>query len=218
MGIVSKLWVTQRSQEVKWPRGTYTLIKPKSGCPLNWLEGWRDQDDEDDDNENSMTIGHHFFGSFGRNMKFYYCTNDPNDINDEGFWPAGNYCILKQGHSCPPKGFLSGSLYWDDDDSRNKNSYGGVLPSGYYDRNTRIDYCCRKDGSYTREIELPTTKPFYLMRFTSPCQLVKGMYVREEHVHFDDEDHNNKNSVSGSHPYGAGGGNHDLYYCYYSPL
>ncbi|XP_061178869.1 uncharacterized protein LOC133187488 [Saccostrea echinata] len=210
-------WISSISA-VKWPRGTYTLVKPKSGCPPGWLEGWRHQDNEDDDNKNSLADGHHFFGDFGRNMKFYYCTKDPNDINDEGFWPAGNYCILKHGATCPPTGFKSGSIHWDDEDSRNKNSLGGTLPSGSYNKNTRIEYCCRKDGSYTNEILLPTAQPFYLLRFTSQCQLVRGMYVREEKVHFDDEDKNNKNSVSGSYPFGAGGRNHNLYYCYYFPL
>jgi hypothetical protein len=41
------------------------------------------------------------------------------------------------------------------------------------------------------------------------------MYVREETVHFDDEDKRNKNSVGGRYPLGAGGRNHDLHYCYY---
>ncbi|XP_061179204.1 uncharacterized protein LOC133187820 [Saccostrea echinata] len=208
-------WCICNISAVKWPRGTYTLVKPKSGCPPGWLDGWRLQDNEDGScNKNFVSPGHHFFGYFGKNMKFSYCTKDPNDINDEGFWPPGNYCILKHGISCP-RGFLRGSIYWDDEDSGNDNSYGGTLPSGSYTRNTRIDYCCRKDGSFRREIQLPTTKPFYLLRFTSYCQMVKGMYVREEHVRFDDEDANNKNTVAGNYPYGAAGRNHDLFYCYY---
>lgn len=77
----------------------------------------------------------------------------------------------------------------------------------------------REDGSYTKMILLPTSQPFYLLRFSSPCQLVKGMYVREENVHFDDEDRNNKNSASGKHPMGTGNvRNQNLMYCYYSPL
>ena len=49
--------------------------------------------------------------------------------------------------------------------------------------------------------------------------MVQGMYVREESVKFDDEDRNNKNSVSGKYPMGASNGrNQRLLYCYYSPL
>ncbi|XP_048731680.1 uncharacterized protein LOC125657180 isoform X2 [Ostrea edulis] len=208
---------------VKWPRGTYTLVKPKAGCPSGWLEGWRYQDNEDGDNKNQIEHGHHFFGISGtnpRNLKLSYCTKDPNDFNDEGFWPSGNYCILKHGNTCPPGAFRSGSVHWDDEDSRNKNSQGGELPSGDFGRNTRIDYCCRNDGSYSTEIRLPKSKPFYLLRYTSYCQRVEGMYMREETVYTDDEDHDNKNSVSGSHPYGPANGqrNYKLFYCYYSSL
>lgn len=73
----------------------------------------------------------------------------------------------------------------------------------------------RRDGPFEKEIQLPTSKPFYLLRFASPCQKVKGMHVREETVRFDDEDRNNANSVSGRPPMGAGGKNHRLMYCYY---
>ncbi|XP_078339223.1 uncharacterized protein LOC144627150 isoform X3 [Crassostrea virginica] len=202
---------TESTELVEWPFGTYTLVKPKAGCPTGWLEGWRHQDNEDGDNINSLAYGHHFYGSFGRNLQFYYCTRDPNQFSGRRYWPSGNYCILKHGLSCPT-GFLTGSVYWDDEDRNNKNSYDGVLPSGDFGRNTRIDYCCREDGRYNTKVQLPTSKPFYLLRFTSPCQMVEGMYVREENVQFDDEDHNNKNSISGKVPMGANGGrNQQLY-------
>lgn len=45
-----------------WPSGTYTLVKPRTGCPRGWSEGWRFQDTEDKDNKNALSIGHHFFG------------------------------------------------------------------------------------------------------------------------------------------------------------
>lgn len=203
---------------VEWSIGTYTFVKPRSGCPPDWLEGWTDQDNEDSHNSNSISYGHHFAGSFGRNMKFYYCTKNPNIGMNGGLWPGGNYCILQHGESCPV-GFQPGSVYWDDEDSRNGNSHGGVLPTGSYGRNTKINYCCRDDGQYNTPIALPNSRPFYLLRFTSPCQMVKGMYVREESVDFDDEDHNNKNSATGKHPLGTGGGrNQRLMYCYYSHL
>ena len=31
-----------------WPSGSYSLPKPKSGCPDSWREGWLRQDLEDD--------------------------------------------------------------------------------------------------------------------------------------------------------------------------
>lgn len=63
-------------------------------------------------------------------------------------------------------------------------------------------------------IDLPKSKPFYLLRYTSPCQRVKGMSVQEHAVKTDDEDNNNKNFQGGSHPKKTGG-NTKLYYCYY---
>ncbi|XP_022296255.1 uncharacterized protein LOC111106032 [Crassostrea virginica] len=212
------IFTTKSAALVEWPFGTYTLVKPNAGCPSGWLEGWRYQDNEDHNNKNKMSYGHHFYGSFGRNLKFYYCTRNPNEFSGRRYWPSGNYCILKQGISCPT-GFQTGSVYWDDEDRNNKNSYGGVLPSGEFGRNTRINYCCREDGPYNNTIQLPTTQPFYLLRFTSPCQMVQGMNFENESVEFDDEDNNNKNSVSGKYPLGASNGrNQRLRYCYYSPL
>ncbi|XP_078309519.1 uncharacterized protein LOC111109937 [Crassostrea virginica] len=116
-------------------------------------------------------------------------------------------------------GFQDGNVYWDDEDDNNANKYGGELPSGEFRRNTKIDYCCREDGPYDNAVQLPTTKPFYLLRFTSLCQMVQGMNFQNESVEFDDEDDNNKNSVSGKYPMGASNGrNQRLRYCYYSPL
>lgn len=75
----------------------------------------------------------------------------------------------------------------------------------------------RSDGSAYSYISLPTTDPFYLMRYTSSiCQRVSGMSVTEEIIETDDEDSVNTNSVSGSHPKVTGSRNHRLYYCYYS--
>jgi hypothetical protein len=40
-------------------------------------------------------------GSFGKDMRFHYCTMDPHGGHGKGNWPPGNYCILKHGPSCP---------------------------------------------------------------------------------------------------------------------
>ncbi|VDI25369.1 Hypothetical predicted protein [Mytilus galloprovincialis] len=125
-----------------WPKGTYTLVKPKAGCPFGWKEGWRDQDNEDTRICNRITHGHHFYGTFGVNMMFHYCTKDEHAISGHSDWPRGNYCILRQGISCPP-GFHMGSILWDDEDKRNSNAFEGILPSGTFDKDTLINYCCR---------------------------------------------------------------------------
>nr|XP_034306860.1 uncharacterized protein LOC105323535 [Crassostrea gigas] len=210
---VLSLWVAS-SSAVGWPSGTYSMITPKAGCPSGWKLGWRYQDNEDTGNINSMTSNHHFNGFFFDDTIHYYCSK--TSYSGSGSWPRGNYCIMRYGSSCP-SGFSSGSIYWDDEDSYNMNGKGGYVPSGTYGSNTRINYCCRSDGSASSYISLPTTDPFYLMRYTSSiCQRVSGMTVREEIITTDDEDTSNNNSVSGSHPKVTGTSNHRLYYCYYS--
>ncbi|XP_061198272.1 uncharacterized protein LOC133206329 [Saccostrea echinata] len=149
-------------------------------------------------------------------MQFHYCTMDPHRSTSTKQWSKGNYCIMRNGPSCP-EGFHQGSVFWDDEDEKNSNRQEGTLPSGSFTRDTLINYCCRNDGSFRNRIILPTNKPFYLLRFRSLCERVQEMYVREEIVHFDDEDSNNRNTVSGWYPLGAGGRDQNLHYCYYSP-
>ena len=127
----------------------------------------------------------------------------------------GKYCIARYGGSCP-NGFSSGYKYWDDEDSDNSNSKQDPLPDGDYGRNTRVYYCCRSDGSTSVGMSLPTSQPFVLYRYGGTCQTVRGMSVRQLHVHFDDEDSSNDNSCSGSRPDSSCDGNHDMNFCYYS--
>ena len=50
---------------------------------------------------------------------------------------------------------------------------------------------------------------------TSECQRVQDAIATEEYIAFDSEDHNNQNARNGSYPFGAGGRNHRVFYCYY---
>ena len=74
-----------------------------------------------------------------------------------------------------PSGFVTDQdtyIYWDDEDDSNANSFGGVLPDGVYDRNTRIQFCCRGDGVTSLGMSLPTDNTFYLFASSSTCQEV----------------------------------------------
>lgn len=55
------------------------------------------------------------------------------------------------------------------------------------------------------------------MRYTSTCQDVYGMIVKEEVFKMDTENSNNGDSCNGAHPFDPGCGKkyHELHYCYY---
>ena len=113
-------------------------------------------------------------------------------------------------------GFNAGWIKWDDQNIRNDNSIKGQMPDGWYDKNTKIDYCCRQDGHATNAIILPTESPFVLLKSnTHLCQHVRGMKVRSEFFHWDCEDWFPGNKAGGSRPYASIGKNIKLDYCYY---
>ena len=203
---------------VQWPRGQFSLPQPASGCPTGMSSGWRYQDNEDNNNENHWIPGDIqscINMEVGRNLKTYYCSKTSDTGSSS--WPSGTYCIARHGSSCP-SGFTSGLIHWDDEDNANANTLLHPLPSGRYDRNTEIDFCCRSDGGHSSPMTLPTTETFALYRYQGKCQKVSGMNDPIElFVHYDDEDSNNANRCSGNHPGGSCIRNHELYFCYYTP-
>ncbi|XP_052063525.1 uncharacterized protein LOC127703117 [Mytilus californianus] len=102
LAVLTLILIVPYAYAVQWPKGSYTLVKPKTGCPSRWREGWRKQDNEDERNSNVMPFGHNFYGQFGRDMSFQYCTKDGHAISGTQHWPRGNYCIVRQGISYPP--------------------------------------------------------------------------------------------------------------------
>ncbi|CAG2230280.1 unnamed protein product [Mytilus edulis] len=142
---------------VSWPYGRFSIPKPKTGCPSGWSEGWRYQDNEDDIIINIVIFSesHHFYGTFGEDTEMYYCTKQSPAVQDPGHVEI----IVLQDMMVPAR-FCTGFIYWDDEDNANANQKSGVLPDGVYNRNTKINYCCRSDGSSYSYINLPTSKPF----------------------------------------------------------
>ena len=205
--------------EFQWPRGQFSLVKPASGCPARMSWGWRYQDNQDDGNNNTWDpydLDSCVDISPRGNVKTNFCTKESESGSPS--WPRGIYCIAKYGSSCP-SGFREGSIYWDDEDDSNDNAVMQPVPSGQYNRNTKINFCCRSDGNHDTPITLPPTEPFALYRYHRRCQRVRGMNEPMElWVHSDDEDTGgNDNSCSGSHPDASCNHNQKLYYCYYTP-
>lgn len=204
---------------VTWPLGTYGLPMPISGCQegsgFPWHKGYRYHDTENKKGSNSWSKPFHISGPVWRNdmyQKFCMKTQERGTSYDMD-WPRGQYCLFKKGEC--PKGFRSGYIRWDDEDKRNRNSYGGSVPDGAYGPNTVIFYCCRTDGHATNQIYLPTDKPFVLFPYTHQCQYVHGMRVSKEWFRWDTEDFWPSNGSGGSKPHGGVGKNIDMQYCYY---
>ena len=199
-----------------WPDGAYTLPMARSGCPsgggkYRWHTGNRFQDTN---HKNRFSRPLSLAGYFNRNVRTYFCTKTDTTYDYGIEWPKGSYCIARKGGSCPDD-FEDGWISWDDKGKRNRNTVTGILPDGTYNKDTRIDFCCRRDGFATNKIILPTDKPFYLYRYGSDgCQWVAGMRHRQDWVKWDCEGtrHNKKLGVI---PYVNNWKDIRLFYCYY---
>ena len=211
---------------IVWPRGTYSLIQvADQPCTAGWLTGCRYEDTEDHDAANTWTdnIESYIQGEFYKsNIEMCYCTKAQDDSSIFR-WPKGSYCIAQKGGTCPDPAFSQGYIYWDDEDDHNKNSVDKAdgLPDGGYDKNTRIDYCCRNDGSSSNTIVLPSEKDFMLFSPVEECHQVESMSVKKLEIYFDTEDDGNENSCSPefTHPYNHlcnSAPNHVMYPCYYT--
>ncbi|KAL4221820.1 hypothetical protein ACF0H5_020074 [Mactra antiquata] len=182
---------------IVWPMGFGGLPKPKSGCPNpndEWREGWLHQTTEmqSPSNKWNVTKLEGTFTTSAYTLNFCMKTVQADEFSLE--WPAGDYCIFKL-NNCPT-GFVEGFAQWDDDDTDNRNSHGGVVPDGNYGVDTRLNYCCRSDGYTYSAISLPMEKPFYLFQYKHGCQEVKDMTTTEEYLLWDDEDSNNPTHAS----------------------
>lgn len=209
-----------------WPKGTYGLPEPITGCPnfagIQWERGYTYHNTEDMDPANKRSRLYHFAGDYSqRGIQQRFCVKE-NPNGPEQAWPDGKYCIYKKGEC--PAGLTTGFIRWDDDhhsmDIPNKRE--GITPDGNYERRgTTIEYCCNGKGDTETPIQLPNAKPFYLMAFGgSSCQNVEGTTATSEFIKFDDNDRGSTSSFGGDHPYGPSEDlfNTKVYYCYYEPI
>ena len=77
-----------------WPLGSYTMPKPKSGCPhtgkTTWKEAWRFQDLENDAKQGSkFSSNFHMDAKIVNNdLERGFCTNSEQGVQEP--WPVGN--------------------------------------------------------------------------------------------------------------------------------
>ena len=209
--------------EFQWPKGQFSLVKPASGCPTGMSQGWIYQDNQDGGSNNSWDpndLDSCVDISPRANVKTNFCTKTESGSNSPP-WPPGTYCIAKHGDDCPSNNFRKGKIYWDDEDNNNDNDIMHPVPSGVYNANTKIEFCCRSDGNHNTPIFLPPTEPFTLYQYHGQCQRVHGMNEPIKlWVETDDEDVKNDNSCLGdSYPDAScDEKNIKIHYCYYTPL
>ena len=217
---------------VLWPRGTYGLPMADTGCPVDpnftWRTGYRYQDMEDDTKNSQLSASSHLAANVhDGDVEQNFCmkTSTASD-NSRPLWPKGDYCIYKRGKTCPTHSstkFFEGYFYWDDENGKrgvNKNKKSGALPSGFYDVDTEIRFCCDVSGFYKKPIELPIDKPFYLFPFNKlECQEVYGAFHSLEYIRYDTEKTGaNYNRRDWPYPYALGElieRKPTLYYCHY---
>lgn len=210
------------TEAFEWPKGRYGLPKSIYGCPktfgVTWETGFRYHDTEDDGTENQRSDVFHLAANFSEDgISHEFCIKD--DIDGEGDWPPGKYCIYKRGSSCPLN-LKEGFVMWDDENTDNQNDKGGALPAGQYTEDTKIYFCCSTTGFVDKEISLPAKRPFFLFAYESArCQKVLNMKVTSEFIKFDDEDHGNTDYEYGEYPYGIHRfqKDHMLFLCFYEP-
>ena len=110
----------------------------------------------------------------------------------------------------------AGWVKWDDENTQNTNQGGGSLPDGTYNQDTLIHYCCQTAGNWHDPIELPVSRPFYLLTSSSvstpKCQMVKWAFSYLEYIEFDTSRPDNANQQLGEHVFLQG---RKSYYCYY---
>ncbi|XP_074642218.1 uncharacterized protein LOC141899685 [Tubulanus polymorphus] len=173
---------------VKWPGGMYALPAASGGCPSmedEWKLGWRFQDAPSRYvNKWDASLNSNWYGAITRaSVNSSFCVKTISYYDMVAYtWPKGQYCIVKNGISCPI-GFEESSVKWKDAVVNSRNSIGGILPDGEYNTSsTVIGYCCRNDGDVNKPIVLPNKHPFYLLARAGieRCQQVYGMELTTE--------------------------------------
>lgn len=210
--------------DYKWPNNKYALLAPdRNKCPNGWSAGYRTQGVG-----GKVGFSSGITGRIGVNFKAsaktitqHYCVKDmKKGDGGAGFeWPKGSYCIARRGKQCPERAFEKGSITWDDKELflRSRNADWGKLPDGEYNRNTKVEFCCR---SNMPPMMLPVAEPVILYQYGPQCQTIAGMKLDMDFIKFDSNGGlYSKNGCTGKHPGDEKcKGDHILYLCYYKRI
>ncbi|XP_061168908.1 uncharacterized protein LOC133178176 [Saccostrea echinata] len=205
-----------RMISTKWPSEAFTTLSTKiTGCPGGFYEGSFTQHHKDTRMEHTSSIFSADIISKPTSTFYKFCTKKKTEENGiSPSWPAGKYCVYRQGGVCP-SGFNTGYIQYDD--TMNPSDIFGILPDGQFSDDTRFYFCCRSDGSTSIAVNLPSEEPFILFPVTSGCQQVSGMGSSKQYLRIK----NGKELLhtSGEIPYLriSYTTNYKLFFCYYTP-
>ena len=79
----------------RWPAGAYGIPKPTSGCPeddgFQWQEGWRSQDTNGVNSNNSRSPEYHLDGKVDNTkvQRSFCIKNDTTNDRNRPSWPPG---------------------------------------------------------------------------------------------------------------------------------
>ncbi|XP_059174019.1 uncharacterized protein LOC131954399 [Physella acuta] len=205
-----------------WPEGTYGLLMPETGCPLNggavWDTGYRkfhtestttNLDFVEPDSHLKTPIKER--NETNNFVYLHFCVSSNRSLGPP--WPPGSYCIHSVGQC--PSGSNQGYVYATSEHTHPASTKSGHLPT----MNAGLDYtqtffCCRSDGPASEPVYLPTARPFYLYRYKGECQRVEGMSVSSERLVLDTDDVNTDVFQNQFHPDGDIN-NWEIELCYY---
>ncbi|GFS00619.1 apextrin [Elysia marginata] len=191
----------------RWPSGSYALLQPKTGCPVDlafyggnraYLKIHAEMVGSDLWHSHSSAFSGNTISGFPGNvvtLEFCEVTAQFSSVN----WPQGSFCINKLLSKSCPMGFTDGYIRFD---SENINHVGiGRNNVAYRNFEPWLYFCCQNTSSTDVPMQLPTHSPFFLYRYGGVCQAVQGMSVSEEYVRIDtDNTSPNRNSLYGRHP------------------
>ncbi|XP_074653679.1 uncharacterized protein LOC141907835 [Tubulanus polymorphus] len=190
---------------IEWPRGTYSLQQPDTGCPsggVTWENGIRVYE-RSQKKSNSWASDH---------RKPHISLLDSVTIKDE-------FCTKT---SADTGSFTEGSVQLSPNVRADAVcNISGTLPSGdYTDCVTKYAQCCRNDPTYNgQELQLPNDKAFFLIpnKECEFCPKIIGMQHTMEYYWYGME--TSETHLVAPHGHSSGWvGTRQLYSCYYFPV
>nr|XP_034311325.1 uncharacterized protein LOC105334113 isoform X2 [Crassostrea gigas] len=201
-----------RLRGAMWPSDGFSMLKPRNGCPDGFKEGSLVMGVPGADHSEQYHLDTRLTDD---ELTVRFCTKEQTTGRDTE-WEPGQYCILRTDRKCP-NGFEDGHIVVDNE--KNPHVASLPLPDIDVDKNVRLNFCCRNDGSWFDQIYLPSSQPFVLFERGYECQEVKDMMTSSEWLMIEN-DLSGEYEIVGSAPDVTVRQDNKYFInvCYYSPV